>query len=430
MRNLAARDRRRIKNGTRQTMIPQRALKRPILRLVLSALLALPLLPSEAGRARAQDNPFAPVITVNSQVITRYELDQRLRFLTVLQQAGDLAQLARDGLIEDRLRMDLARKLSLEVTPEALQRGMEEFASRANLTAEKFMEIIAQDGVESEGFRDFVEAGLVWREIVRAKYGPTVRISEAEIDRALADFVPTTQPAVRIAEIVLPASGAQRGTVMVQARRLKSQLAQGAEFAALARIHSQSPTAARNGDMGVKLLAEMPDASAAVLRNLAPGQISDPVILEDSVVIYQMQEVSDAPLASDSELMIDYAQFLYPAAEPGEGERVRRAVDNCGGLYKVAEGLPPERLTRESRPQSQVPGDIAAALALLDPGESTTVLRRGDWQVFLMLCDRHYGEDLQPTREQVRTQLTNQRLAALADVYLEELRSEAMIRER
>lgn len=409
-------------------MILARAFPWPNRRPALCALLAL--LCVQATALRAQDNPFAPAITVNSQVITQYELEQRLRFLTVLRQPGDLPQVARDGLIEDRLRMDLARKLSLEVTPQALQAGMEEFASRANLTAEKFMEIIAQDGVDSEGFRDFVEAGLVWREIVRAKYGPTVKISEAEIDRALADFVPTTQPAVRIAEIVLPATGTQRGTVMVQARRLRSQLAQGAEFDALARIHSQSPSAGRGGDMGVKLLAEMPDASAAALRGLAPGQVSDPVILDDSVVIYKMQEVSDVPLASGSEQMIDYAQFLYPAAEPGEGERVRRAVDNCGGLYKVAEGLPPERLTRETRPLSQVPGDIGAALALLDPGESTTALRRGEWQVFLMLCDRHYAEDLQPTREQVRTQLINQRLAALAEVYIEELRSEAMIRER
>lgn len=408
-------------------MIFTRALPWANLRPAICALLVAQAL---APAARAQDNPFAPAFTVNSQVITQYELDQRLRFLTVLRQPGDLPQVARDGLIEDRLRMDLARKLSLEVTPEALQAGMEEFAARANLTAEKFMEIIAQDGVDAEGFRDFVEAGLVWRDIVRARFGPRVQISEAEIDRALASFVPTTQPAVRIAEIVLPASGTQRGTVMVQARRLKSQLAQGAEFGALARIHSQSPSAGRNGDMGVKLLAEMPDASAAALRGLAPGEVSEPVILDDSVVIYQMQEVSDAPLASSSELMIDYAQFLYPAAEPGEGERVRRAVDSCGGLYKVAEGLPPERLLRETQPQSQVPGDIAAALALLDPGESTTVLRRGEWQVFLMLCDRHFAEDLQPTREQVRTQLINQRLAALAEVYIEELRSEAMIRER
>jgi peptidyl-prolyl cis-trans isomerase SurA len=108
---------------------------------------------------------------------------------------------------------------------------------------------------------------------------------------------------------------------------------------------------------------------------------------------------------------------------------LRARVDTCDDLYTVAKGLPEDRLQRDSLPLSAVPSDISAALTLLDVGESTTALQRSGYQVFLMLCNRSYDKALVPLREDVRAQLLNQRLAALAEVYMEELRSEAIIRE-
>jgi peptidyl-prolyl cis-trans isomerase SurA len=96
----------------------------------------------------------------------------------------------------------------------------------------------------------------------------------------------------------------------------------------------------------------------------------------------------------------------------------------------VAKGLPEDRLIRESQPQSAVGGDIGAVLATLDAGETSTRLSRNGWRVLVMLCSRGPAPDLQPEREVVREQLLNQRLSALADIYLEELRSEAIITEK
>ncbi len=44
---------------------------------------------------------------------------------------------------------------------------------------------MGQGGVAPETFRDFIANGLLWRELVRGKFLPTVSISEAEIDRAI-----------------------------------------------------------------------------------------------------------------------------------------------------------------------------------------------------------------------------------------------------
>ena len=153
-------------------------------RLALGAGL---LLAAVGGAPRAMANPFEAVLSVNDRVITQYELEQRQLFLQILQQQGDLPQLARNSLIEDRLRLFAAEAVGLTIAPDQVLAGMEEFAGRANLTTEEFLELTSEMGLASESFRDFVEAGMVWREMVRAKYGGGVTITEAEIDRAIRE---------------------------------------------------------------------------------------------------------------------------------------------------------------------------------------------------------------------------------------------------
>ena len=65
---------------------------------------------------------------------------------------------------------------------------------------------------------------------------------------------------------------------------------------------------------------------------------------------------------------------------------------------------------------------------MLDPGESVDYAQ-GSARVFLMLCARNPAGTATASRDQVKAQLINQRLAAMADTYMEELRSDAFIRE-
>ncbi len=390
-------------------------------------VMALLLLPHQP--ALAQSGAFAPVKIVNERVITQYELNQRILFMQLLRQPGDIAAESMKGLIDDRLRTYGAEINGVMITEDNVRAGMEEFASRANLTAEEFIKAVNQGGVDAETFRDFVQAGLIWREVVRAKFGPTISISESAIDRALTNFVPTSAISVLLSEIVLPASGADRNSALALARRLKTELKAGGDFAATARSYSAGATAGSGGPLDWQRLAQLPADAAVAVRTLAPGQVSEPVVLDDSVVIYLVREQRQDPILEQTAKVVDYAEFLIPndGAAASEAARIRTKVDVCDDLYAVAKGLPAERLTRKKLPQSQLPADVSAALALLDAGESATSVTRGGWRVFLMLCSRGSAAEDMPTRDEIRLQLTNQRLASKAEIYLEELRSEAII---
>ncbi len=421
------------KNGLRQTMwqANRRAEMTDRLWGLLRGAALVAALTLPAAVAGAQSSPFAPVAYVNNRVVSAYELDQRVLFLQLLRQPGDLRAAALQALIEDRLRMEEAKRLGISVPPDAVKAGMEEFAGRANLTADKLLEILGQAGIEPQSFRDFVEAGVVWREVVRARFAPITTITDAEVDRALANYKPASVLKARLAEIVIKTTPEQRSTALAMASRLRLTIKSDAEFAAEARKVSSGPTAGRGGVRDWQRLSALPEASAAAVRRLTPGQISAPVVLDGEVVIYRMIELGEDKVSGDVGTVVDYAQFLFPAGEGSEAEaaRIRARVDTCDDLYDVAKGLPADRLLRDTRAQREIPGDIAAALTLLDTGESSTSLTRGGWRVFLMLCSRTAPKEYLPTREDVRLQLLNQRLSAQADIYLEELRSEAIIRE-
>ncbi|MBL9055489.1 MAG: peptidylprolyl isomerase, partial [Rhodobacteraceae bacterium] len=115
------------------------ALRRLTGGIAATLLLAAPVL--------AQSSPFSPALFVNERVISHYELEQRIAFMTLLRQPGDIEQVALDSLIDDRLRLYEAAQLGIKATPEMVEAGMAEFASRANLSTEEFLKAIGQGGV-------------------------------------------------------------------------------------------------------------------------------------------------------------------------------------------------------------------------------------------------------------------------------------------
>ena len=155
---------------------------------VLTAGLAL----GTAAPLQAQSaGDFAPAITVNGLAISGYEIAQRARFMELLGAGQNARKMAEEALIDDRLQSWKARSLGVSVSSEAVSRGMAEFASRANLSPEDFLKVLAEAGVEAQTYRDFVTSGVTWREVIKATYGGgRIRISDAEIDRALAHEAP------------------------------------------------------------------------------------------------------------------------------------------------------------------------------------------------------------------------------------------------
>ncbi|MCM2561214.1 peptidylprolyl isomerase [Lutimaribacter sp. EGI FJ00015] len=408
-------------------------MKRQFSRIAIALIAAATLL---AGAVPGQaQNPFAPVITVNDKVITGHEIEQRALMLRLFRAPGDPQALAREQLIEERLKLEAIEQAGLELSDEGLKEGMEEFSSRADMTPDQFLRALEAGGVAEQTYREFVRMGVLWRELVRARFAGRVQISETEVDRALATLTGGSSVRVLLSEIIIPAPPEEMEAVMQRAERI-SEITSFDAFSAEARRSSASPTRDRGGRMPWMALTELPAQLRPIVLGLAPGQVSDPLPIENAVALFQLRALEETDVQTPEYAAIEYAAYYIDGgrseATLARAERIRQQVDTCDDLYGIAQGQPPEVLERGSKKPEEIPQDIAVELAKLDPGEVSTTLTRAGGQtlVFLMMCGRTPVMAEDQDRDALRNQLRAQRLQSYAEGYLEQLRADARISER
>lgn len=394
-------------------------LKRQAAAVLVSLALAAPVL--------AQDM-FAPRIYVNDRAITNYEIAQRALFLRVLRAPGNPEEEALKALTEDRLRQTEAERLGIKLAEADLNAGMSEFASRANLTVDEFAAELGKAGIAPETFRDFVAAGVLWRQVVRARFLGQVPISEADIDEALEAATRPRALQVLVSELVIPAPEGKEEAALAQAQELSDTLSGEGAFAAAARRYSASATAGAGGRLDWLPLANLPAAIGQQILALDAGEVSDPVSVPGAVVLFLLRDVAVDKTAEPISVSVDWVEFLVPD-DAAEIARLRAKADNCDMLMGEAKGLPEDRMTRQTTGTGEIPGDVGLELAKLDPGETSVALTRGGYRRMLMLCGRTPVLEPMPTRDQVREQVINQKLEGMAEGYMEELRAAAIIRE-
>ena len=258
------------------------------LSIVLLALLA------PAGPVLAQ-NPYAPAIMVNDGVVTHYDIGQRIKLLEALGASGDLRKLAVQQLTEDRVKVQAANDMEIELPEGAIEAGIEEFATGRGLTLDDVQLALDARDIDQQTLNDFVESGLLWREVIGTRFRARATPSEADLDAALEIAANTPQEMLTLAEIALPYAERGQPETDALADRIYRQLAGGASFAALAGEYSRSGSAERGGVLDPVPATNLPPAFRSEVLLLRPGQVTRPLPISGGVAIIKLVSIRQAP---------------------------------------------------------------------------------------------------------------------------------------
>ena len=94
---------------------------------------------------------------------------------------------AQEELIEERLKLQEAKRVGIEISDEEVKRVMKGIAERNKMTEEQFtQQIKGNSGVDVATMRERMKAQFAWREVVRRRGQMLISINERDVERMLS----------------------------------------------------------------------------------------------------------------------------------------------------------------------------------------------------------------------------------------------------
>ena len=392
--------------------------------LIRTSLIALGLTLAPLGVAA--QNLFSAAILVNDQAITNYELKQRTMFLEALRFPGVPDELAPKQLIEERLKKAAADQLGIRVSEEELQFELESFAQRFNVAFDEFAAELERAGISVDTPREFIANQLLWREVVRARFGAQANVDEAQVERSANAEKSGSSIEVLLTEIIMAMQPGQEKEVRERAREL-SKIRSFDAFSDAAREFSDAPTREFGGRVTWQKLDTLPGVLQPLIFGLAPGEVTDPLSIPNALALFQLRGIRETAYRRPLPNSVDYLRYALPSSELENINAIRANIHHCDDLYGWAKGNPNHVLKRKTVKRAEIDGPTRNILTNLDENEYV-IATQEPTTTLIMMCSRSQILDLEEQDlAQIRDGLLNQRLGSYADSYLENLRDDARI---
>lgn len=197
-------------------------------------------------------------------------------------------------LIENELIVQKAEEYGVAVTNEELKAALDDVKKRNNLfTDDELKAAINQQGTTWNEYLDDVRKQIKIAKLMNSEVRSKVLISEDEVSKYFEEHRGDFQAApakVHIRQIFLSvkpdASDDDVSAILDNATRIVKELRGGADFAEMAKAHSEHPSAANGGELGTFQEGQLAAPFDAAF-DMAAGEISDPIRFDDGFhIIY------------------------------------------------------------------------------------------------------------------------------------------------
>ena len=273
---------------------------------------AASLLPASAAAASAPVVIDRVVAVVNDEIITMSDLQRES-----LKRPDTADQrLILEGMIDRKLQMVAAKRTGMEVTDRELADAIADIMKRNNMDSRQFEAALAREGLTLEQYRvDFREQmtmSRLFNKFIRTGLSVDEKDIREHYDRNLQQFSLPEEIRVRLLAVAVPekASSAQIAEARQKAEALMTRIKQGEDFIRLVREHSDSPTAAQDGDLGFMQRGHAIPEIEQAAKDLQPGNYAGPLQAADGFYLIRVEEVR-TPVRPFEKVKDEIQKMLY-----------------------------------------------------------------------------------------------------------------------
>jgi peptidyl-prolyl cis-trans isomerase SurA len=396
------------------------------------------------------------VAVVNDDVITRYELDDRVREVvrqlqkqdTPLPAADVLEKQMLERMITDMLQQQYAKESGVRVDDTQLNLAINRIAQQNNFpSSDKFRAKLEADGVDYKKFREEIRGEIISTRLREREVESKLIISESEVDNYLANKarIGSAGEEFHIAHILVVVPE-QASAEKIQGARERAEqglgkLKGGADFAQVAAGISDAKDALKGGDLGWRSGDSIPPLFMNELQNMKPGQTSAVLRSSSGFHILRLVEKrsANAPVVITQtharHILIKTSEIVPEAEAKKHIMEIKQRIEAGADFAEQAKRYSQDGSAQQGgdldwlSPGQTVP-EFEEAMNKLQPGQMGAVQSQFGWHLIQVLERRNTDVSEQQKRQQARVAIGTFKSDEQFQDWLRQLRDRAFIEYR
>lgn len=417
--------------------------------MIKNALLAAMALICVSLTALAQDVQKI-VAVVNDEIISGYDLTQRIKLTIVLSGFPDTEETRRQlvnptvsRLIDDRLKLQEAQRYNVSVSDEEVLDAVKYLEQQNGMRPGEINKLLERNNIDIETMLAQVRANITWNLLIEQRILPRITVSDDEV-AAVQERLEANKGKTEylLSEIFLPIdTGTNEQQLREGVANLVSQIRAGASFQRAAAQVSQGATAASGGSIGWVLDEEVEPEIAAVLDNLQPGQVSDPIRTPSGYYIVMIQQERAILDDNPDDIALDLTQIVVPPPASGSGadaDDQKKLATTISNVVDGCRNLPTLLTELNSRDSGQIgrvrlgdmPDHIKTILKDMKVNDVSAPYQDGDVYRIFVVCGRNDPQARTNDPDEIRREIMLRRAENRSRGYLQDIHNAATIETR
>ena len=388
---------------------------------------------------KSQDIQAIAVI-VNDEVISRYDVNQRVRLILVTsgipateENVKRIEEQAIKALIDEKIQIQEAIKLEVPDSPDEINLMLDNIARGNQTTAEGILESITSQGVNSETLLSQIKSELLWNKIVRGRFGSYINISDEEVniiyDRTIQNI---NNSQYDISEIFIGFEDeSEEKEAKELTERLTEQLKNEIAFEPVAQQFSQAPSSGQGGFIGWVSEGQLDPDIILNIKNLEIGSVSNPIKTVNGYYIIKLNGKSEEGGKNPMKNQYDLISVSFDIEDKIMAKDFSDNFISCKRLDGLLENYNQKEVNViGKRLLQELPKELHKELLEKNAGNALSPRFSDENIDIILICDRKDDIGVQVNRDVIEDNIYSQKMGMMSRRHLRDLRRDAVIEYR
>ena len=388
---------------------------------------------------KSQDIQAIAVI-VNDEVISRYDVNQRVRLILVTsgipateENVKRIEEQAIKALIDEKIQIQEAIKLEVPDSPDEINLMLDNIARGNQTTAEGILESITSQGVNSETLLSQIKSELLWNKIVRGRFGSYINISDEEVniiyDRTIQNI---NNSQYDISEIFIGFEDeSEEKEAKELTERLTEQLKNEIAFEPVAQQFSQAPSSGQGGFIGWVSEGQLDPDIISNIKNLEIGSVSNPIKTVNGYYIIKLNGKSEEGGKNPMKNQYDLISVSFDIEDKVMAKDFSDNFISCKRLDSLLENYNQKEVNViGKRLLQELPKELHKELLEKNAGNALSPRFSDENIDIILICDRKDDIGVQVNRDVIEDNIYSQKMGMMSRRHLRDLRRDAVIEYR